>query len=186
MATSLRSRWGSTPPAVRSAVEWGAVIIGALAIALLIQTFLFQAFLIPSGSMQPTLHIGDRVLVNKLSYRSGGPSRGDLIVFTRPPASPESDINDLIKRVVGLPGETVEAVDGAVLVDGEPLDESYLPEGTPTDNLPPTPVPDGMVFVMGDNRTESLDSRIFGPIDIDTIEGRAFLRIWPLGHFGGL
>ncbi|HUW01045.1 MAG TPA: signal peptidase I [Acidimicrobiales bacterium] len=171
---------------LRSSLEWGAVIVGALAIALLIQAFLFQAYLIPSGSMQPTLDIGDRVLVNKLSYRSSEPSRGDIIVFKRPPGQPESEIKDLIKRVVGLPGETLEAVDGQVLVDGEPIDESYLPDRTQTTNLPQTTVPDHTVFVMGDNRTESFDSRFFGPIDTDLIEGRAILRIWPLGDFGGL
>lgn len=173
-------------PGLKSSLEWGAVIVGALVIALIIQTFLFQAYLIPSGSMQPTLDVGDRVLVNKLSYRSNDPSHGDVIVFKRPPGQAESEIKDLIKRVVGLPGETLEAVDGVVFVDGEPLGESYLPEGTVTLNLPATTVPDGTVFVMGDNRGESFDSRFFGPIDVDLIEGRAFLRIWPLGDLGGL
>lgn len=171
---------------LRSSLEWGAVIVGALAIALLIQAFLFQAFLIPSGSMQPTLDIGDRVLVNKLSYRTSDPNRGDVVVFKRPPNQPDSDIKDLIKRVVGLPGDRLEAIDGIVNVNGVPLDESYLPAGTETTNLPLTTVPAGHVFMMGDNRAESFDSRFFGAIDIDLVEGRAVLRIWPLGDFGGL
>lgn len=171
---------------LRSSLEWGAVIVGALAIALVIQAFLFQAFLIPSGSMQPTLDVGDRVLVNKLSYRSGQPSRGDIVVFKRPPGQPESEIQDLIKRVVGLPGDELESIDGQVFLNGEAIDESYLPPETQTQNLPLTEVPEGTVFVMGDNRDESFDSRFFGPVDQDLIEGRAFVRIWPLGHLGGL
>ena len=116
---------------VRNAVEWVAIVIGALAVALLVKTFLIQAFYIPSGSMLPTLHQGDRVLVNKLDT---GPSRGELVVFERPPGQPDDGIKDLIKRVVGLEGETIESRDGVVYVDGEPLDESYLPDGVTTTN----------------------------------------------------
>ena len=165
---------------IRNTIEWVAIVVGALAVALLVKTFLIQAFFIPSLSMFPTLDEGDRVLVNKLSYDLHEVNRGDMVVFDRPEGSPESDIKDLIKRVVGLPGETIEARDGVVYIDGDRLDEPYLEDGVRTDNLPPTEVPDDHVFVMGDNRAGSADSRVFGPVDEDTIVGRAFIRVWPL------
>jgi signal peptidase I len=163
----------------RSAIEWGLVIVGALAAALLVKAFVIQAFFIPSGSMEPTLNVGDRVFVNKLSYKLHDVHRGDLVVFERPPNDAASDIKDLIKRVVGLGGETVEAHDGKVYVDGEALDESYLPRGTYTTDFDPQPIPKDHLFVMGDNRGNSQDSRAFGPIDEDLIVGRAFVRVWP-------
>ena len=172
------------PPAkdnhVRNLVEWVAIVVGALAVALLIKTFLIQAFFIPSLSMYPTLDTGDRVLVNKLSYELHDVHRGDLVVFERPPGQEQSAIKDLIKRVVGLSGEIIEAHDGAVYIDGKKLDEPYLVDGVTSDNLPLQRVPKGKVFVMGDNRGDSADSRVFGPIGEDTIVGRAFVRVWPL------
>lgn len=169
----------------RTAIEWALVIVGALGAALLIKTFLFQAFFIPSASMEPTLHIGDRVLVNKLSYKFGDIERGDLVVFKRPDIAAEEAavVRDLIKRVIALPGETVEARDGAVYINGERLEEDYLPNGTLSENLPSQVVPAGKIWVMGDNRTNSRDSRVLGAIDVDTVHGRAFVRIWPLGAF---
>jgi signal peptidase I len=176
---------------VRSAIEWGLVVGGALLVALIVRTFLVQAFWIPSASMEPTLHEGDRVLVNKLSYDLHDVGRGDVIVFERPdePSSvphPEDEIADLIKRVIGLPGDTIEARDGIVYIDGEPLDEPWLVEGTPTNDLPRQEVPAGHLFVMGDNRTNSHDSRKFGAIDEGSIVGRAFVKIYPLSDIGGL
>jgi signal peptidase I len=173
---------------VRSVLEWVAVVGGALVIALVIKTFLLQAFYIPSSSMESTLNIGDRVLVNKLSYRLHDVNRGDIVVFERPPGEPASDIHDLIKRVVALEGETVSLDEnGRVLIDGEVLDEPYLAEGTTTNRLAePVVVPEGHVFVMGDNRNDSRDSRFFGPIEEDSIVGRAFFRVWPLGDIGGM
>lgn len=168
---------------VRNLVEWVAIVVGALAVALLVKTFLIQAFFIPSLSMYPTLDEGDRVLVNKLSYQLHDVHRGDLVVFERPPGQPESDIKDLIKRVIGLPGEMIEAREGVVYIDGRELDEPYLVEGVTTDNLPLQEIPDGHIWVMGDNRGDSADSRVFGPIDEDTIVGRAFVKVWPLGQF---
>jgi signal peptidase I len=163
----------------RSIVEWGLVIVGALAAALLVKAFVIQAFFIPSGSMEPTLNVGDRVFVNKLSYKLHDVHRGDLVVFERPPNEAASDIKDLIKRVVALDGETVEGHDGKVYVDGEALDEDYLPSGTYTTDFDPQKIPKDHVFVMGDNRGNSQDSRVFGPIDEELIVGRAFIRVWP-------
>ncbi len=164
----------------REVLEWVVLIGAALVIALLIKTFLFQAFFIPSESMVPTLKVGDRVLVNKLAYDYGDVDRGDVVVFKAPPEASSGGIEDLVKRVIGLPGDTVEARDdGAVYVNGRRLDESYLPRGTTTSNLPPTKVPAGHIFVMGDNRGASRDSRYFGPVEESAIVGRVFVKIWP-------
>lgn len=170
---------------VRSAVEWLAVIVGALAVALLVKTFLLQAFFIPSASMEPTLRVGDRVLVNKLSYRLHDVHRGDIIVFERPEGEQNRSVRDLIKRVIALPGETIEIRDNQVIIDGRVLGEPYLPPGTVTAGLDePVTVPEGHVFVMGDNRDDSRDSRFFGAIPEDRIVGRAFVRVWPPTHLG--
>ena len=121
----------------KSILEWVGVIVGALLVALLIKTFLLQAFYIPSRSMEPTLRIGDRVLVNKLSYkRPRHQPRRHRRVRTAEGRAADA-IKDLIKRVIGLPGETVSTQNGQVYIDGSPLDEPYLPAGTVTDNLPP-------------------------------------------------
>jgi len=181
----------------RLAIEWTVLIVAALVIAFLIKTFLFQAFYIPSDSMVPTLKVGDRVLVNKLSYDLHDVHRGDIIVFKAPPAAEAGNIKDLVKRVVGLPGDTVEARDENgevcdtedvskmchVYVNNRRLDEPYI-HGLTTVNLPPTKVPAGQLFMMGDNRTSSRDSRYFGPIEKSAVIGRVFVRIWPPGSIG--
>lgn len=173
----------------RTLVEWAAVIGCGVLIALAAQAFLVQAFWIPSPSMAPTLEVGDRVLVNKLSYRTHDVNRGDLVVFERPPQAStgaDGEIKDLIKRVVAVGGDTIEGRDGVVYVNGERIDEPYLVPGTPTENLDRQEIPDGHVFVMGDNRLNSEDSRVFGAIDEDTIVGRAFVKVLPLTDLGWL
>ncbi len=170
----------------RSLIEWGAVIVGALVVALVVKLFLIQAFYIPSESMIPTLEIGDRVLVNKLDDGVGGIDRGDVIVFDRPGGPGNDGIAELIKRVIALPGETVEGVDGRVKIDGEFIGEGYLPDGTTTSSFGPETVPAGHVWVMGDNRTASDDSRRFKFIPEDDIVGTAFVVIWPIGRAGTL
>jgi len=174
-----------TTSRTRTIVEWVAVIGGALIVALVIKTFLIQAFYIPSGSMEPTLDIGDRVLVNKLSYRLHDVNRGDLVVFERPEGE-GSETRDLIKRVIGLPGDTVEGRDGHVVINGHILEEPYLPDGVTTSDFDPVEIPEDQAWVMGDNRGDSRDSRVFGPIQQDDIVGRAFIRVWPLGDIGFL
>jgi signal peptidase I len=165
---------------VRSAVEWVLIVVAALLTALVIKTFLLQAFYIPSDSMNPTLVQHDRVLVNKLSYHFHDVHRGDVVVFERPPAEADPKIKDLIKRVVALPGETVEGRDGEVLIDGRALHEPYVPKGVQTTDFPAQRIPKGRYWVMGDNRNNSKDSRVFGPIPRSLIVGRAFIRVWPL------
>ncbi len=195
-ATGRRSRKSSP---LRTIVEWALVLGGALLVALLIRTFALSAFYIPSGSMEPTLAVSDRVLVNKLSYHLHDVNRGDVVVFERPPGEVDSEIKDLIKRVIALPGESVQGLDGTVYVceqacaqpaqQGRPLTESYVNPactsrgyGNTTDFAPVT-LTDDEVWVMGDNRCDSSDSRVFGPIDEDTIVGRAFVVVLPFGHW---
>lgn len=169
----------------RGAVEWVAIIAAALLVALVVKTFLIQAFYIPSGSMEPTLKPGDRVLVNKLSYRLHGVHRGDIVVFKRPPSEADDPtIKDLIKRVIGLPGDTIEGRGGQVFINDRELNEPYLPDGTVTNSLTRYTVPPGQYFVMGDNRGNSKDSRFIGPIAAHLIVGRAFVRVWPLSGVG--
>ncbi|MDQ6799099.1 MAG: signal peptidase I [Actinomycetota bacterium] len=172
------------PSAFRGAVEWIVILVGALIVALVVKTFLLQAFYIPSASMEPTLKVGDRVLVNKLSYDFHDVRRGDIVVFNSPPGEDNPDIKDLIKRVIGLPNETVEGHDGRVFINGAPLKEPYLPAGTTTSSFPPEKIPPGNLWVMGDNRSNSKDSRFFHTISEKLVVGRAFIRVWPLSSIG--
>ena len=170
----------------RSLIEWVAVIVGALVVALVVKVFLIQAFYIPSESMFPTLKVRDRVLVNKLDADVSSLDRGDVIVFDRPGGAGADGISELIKRVIALPGETIEAEDGRVKIDGQFIDERYLPEGTTTSTFGPETVPIGHVWVMGDNRGFSDDSRRFKFIPEEDIVGTAFVIIWPPGEIGTL
>ncbi len=125
----------------RAAIEWGILIVAALVIAIVIRTFVFQAFYIPSESMVPTLKVGDRVLVNKLSYKLHDPRRGDIIVFKAPEGAATAEIKDLVKRLVGLPGETIEGRDGKIYINGRELEEPYLPTGVKSRTFGPEKVP---------------------------------------------
>lgn len=171
------------PSSTRTVLEWVAIIGGALLAALVIKTFLFQAFYIPSESMLPTLEKQDRVLVNKLSYRLHKVNRGDVVVFERPP-NEAGVIRDLIKRVVALPGESVEGKNGRIFIDGKALSEAYLPKNTTTSTFGPERIAADHIWVMGDNRANSSDSRVFGSIPTSSIVGRAFIRVWPLNALG--
>ena len=176
--------------------EWLFVGVCALVLALLLKAFLIEVFVIPSGSMEPTLMVDNRVVVYKLGYRLHDINRGDVVVFRQPGQAADAD--DLIKRVVGLGGETFEIRGSRVYIDGALLEEPYLnaPESThATVPIPgcvnaPEPdrcvVPEGKVLVLGDNRPDSRDGRYFGPIDVDTVVGRAFLKLWPPNDLGGV
>jgi len=178
-------------PTGATVVEWACVVAGAVLLALVVKIFLLQAFFIPSPSMYPTLKEGDRVLVNKLSYKLHDVNRGDVVVFERPASEAPSAIPELIKRVVGLPGDSVTFRNGQVYINGELLNEPYLPAGVTTtaDFAPnrctpeaPCLIPQGDVWVMGDNRNDSKDSRYFGPIPESSIVGRAFVIVWPFNR----
>jgi signal peptidase I len=174
-----RPRAATRPSALRNVVEWVVIAGGALLVAFVIKTFLLQAFYIPSLSMAPTLKINDRVLVNKLSYDLHSVHRGDVVVFQSPP-NEGSQTKDLIKRVIGLPGETVESRDGHILINGRVLNEPYLGPDVFTGPLEKVNVSPGHYWVMGDNRPNSRDSRFFGTIPRSLIIGRAFVRVWPV------
>jgi signal peptidase I len=175
-------------------------------IAVLIKTFLVQPFWIPSESMLDTIHVNDRVMVNKLAFHFGEPERGDVVVF-RDPAEPEIEESfpeavvrsvleavgirtrgrdDLIKRVIGLPGETLTVSENQVHIDGVAIAEPYLEDGVVMPDAGPFEIGEDEVFVMGDNREFSFDSRRFGTISYDSLVGRAFVIIWPISNFGGL
>lgn len=187
--------------------ELPGVIIVALLLAILIKTFLVQAFFIPSPSMLPTLEIDDRVMVSKLAYRFHGPEQGDLIVFDSPLLTAErpetmwervvrnvvesvgvrtARVEDLIKRVVAVGGDRLEIRNNQVWVNGNALDESYLEPGYYMNDLAPLYVPVDHLWVMGDNRDNSQDSRRFGAIEMDDVIGRAFVRIWPIPRWDRL
>lgn len=197
------------PRKPRSLLRELPLLLGvAFLIAFLVKTFVAQAFFIPSESMVPTLKVGDRVLVSRLSYRLHDPNRGDVVVFTSPFETGDKrderglpsrvvhtvlesvglrqpSTEDFIKRVVGLPGETVEGKAGRVYINGRELEEPYLAE-VPVGDFPAKKVPKGKLWVMGDNRGRSSDSRVFGPIAEPKIVGRAILRIWPIPRLGFL
>ncbi|MBN2176122.1 MAG: signal peptidase I [Demequinaceae bacterium] len=203
--------------------EIGIVVGSALILSFLIKTFLFQSFWIPSSSMEPTLDIGDRILVTKLRPGPMDLRRGDVVVFTDPDhwlgsqpvvarennwlgdvltfvgLKPDDSGQHLVKRIIGLPGDTVEcrSHQGNVIVNGEPIVEPYLDDGVPPCSGPgadswSVTVPEGHVWLMGDNRPNSADSRYHmdGPgqgfVPIENIVGSAFVTVWPLDHWGGI
>jgi signal peptidase I len=158
--------------------EVAETVVPAIVIAVLIHVFLAQATRVYGQSMEPNLHTDMRLVVEKLSYRLHTPQRGDIVVLR---VRPEDEL--LIKRVIGLPGDQVEIRDGKVYVNSQPLDEPYLNQET-RGNLAARVVPPLHIFVMGDNRRASNDSRSFGPIHMDNIVGKAWLSYWPLEDIG--
>lgn len=150
-----------------------------------VRPFVVAAYKIPSRSMVPTLEVGDRILANKFVYDFFEPERGDIVVFE---SVDENDDQTLIKRVVGVAGDKIRVRRGSLYVNGELQEEPYLNEHrqTPQDTYGPITVPEGNIFVMGDNRDNSADSRVFGPLPLENVEGEAFMRFWPVPKIGPL
>jgi signal peptidase I len=165
-------------------------------VPVLLRVFVVQTFFIPSGSMTPTLQIGDRIMVDKLSYDFGSIHRGDIVVFTAPPTENcgGANVNDLVKRVIGLPGDTIALQGGYVYVNQHKLNEQWLPTsergttdpgpaGTRYDLDHPFVIPQDHYYVLGDNRAQSCDSRYWGSITKSEIIGKVVVRIWPTNRF---
>jgi len=167
MAVRERPRWR----------EWLDTAIATLLIFILAEVFVVQGYKVYGACMEPNLCTGERLLGNKLAYQIGGVSRGEIVVF-RPPHDADTSF---IKRVIALPGETIEIRNNQVWIDGEAIDEPYLRLAW-HDGVKRTRVRRGMVFVMGDNRDNSSDSRTWGELPIDNIQARAWLRYWPLSR----
>lgn len=176
-------------PGEVSTVRWVLETIGLLLLALVlaqgIKTFLVQPYIVPTGSMIPTIQINDRILANKLVYWIGGePQQGDIVVLD----DPTGQYDMLVKRVVATQGQTVDLREGRVYVDDSLVVEPYVHglETTPQIQAFPYTIPAGQVWLMGDNRTNSADSRSFGSVAIETVRGRAFWTYWPMDRFGSL
>lgn len=183
---------GETPPPAdepkeepkkpgKSAVrEWAETLVVALLVALVIRSFVVQVYLVEGPSMEPTLHTFERVFVNKLVYRFRAPRPGEIIVL-QDPARPQ---RELIKRVIAVEGETIEIKQGIVYINGQALKEPFTNTAIKSNtNMEAQPVPQGHVFVMGDNRGMSFDSRNIGPIAVSKIDGKAFFMFWPIDKF---
>lgn len=178
------------PPKQQNPWVEGIQTIGlSIVLALGIRQFVAEARFIPSGSMIPTLQIDDRLVVEKISYRFNPPQRGDIIVFRAPQkaldAAQVQGKAAYIKRVIGLPGETVEVKDGKVFINDEPLEEEYI-QAPPTYTLKKEVVPADEYLVLGDNRNSSSDGHVWGFLSRDAIIGRAVVRFWPPSRMGGL
>lgn len=161
------------------------MLVGVALISLIIRAFVLQMFDIPSGSMENTLKPGDKVVVNKLQYKFTSPDRGDIVVFDSPPAALEDDPDSpvLIKRIVGLPGESIAGIGGEVFVNGERLDEPYIFPGNITDDFDEVQLDKDQYFMMGDHRENSSDGRVFGPVNRESFTGKTVLNVWPINRF---
>ena len=151
------------------------------------RTYAFQTFYIPSGSMEPTLQIGDRIIVNKLSVTWGTINIGDIVVFKAPPAENCGEpVTDLVKRVIGVPGDSLRSKGNTIYVDNKPLVEQWTHTEPLGGAITPITLKANQYFMMGDNHSDSCDSRMWGPVPRSDIIGKAFVRIWPLSRIGFL
>jgi signal peptidase I len=171
----------------RVVVEWAIIVVAAVLVSFFMRTFAFQTFFIPSASMEPTLQIGDRIIVSKLSIDFGTINRGDIVVFKAPPAENCGEpVTDLVKRVIGLPGDHLRSVGDTIYVNGKKLDQTWTYTKPFGQAIGQVTVSAGHYFMMGDNRADSCDSRMWGTVPKNDIIGKAFLRIWPVSRLGFL
>ena len=168
----------------RTVGGWAGWLVAAVVLSFGLRSTVAQAYWIPSASMDATLQIGDHILVERPLMDVNGINPGDVVVFDRPPALGSAAPEELVKRVAGVGGDTVAARGGIVSVNGVTVVEPYV--STPTSDFGPVQVPNGQLFVMGDNRANSTDSRVFGPIPESSVVGSAFARIWPVDRLGGV
>ncbi len=174
-----------SPSFLRWTLETIVMIALAFLLAQGVKAYVLQPFVIPTGSMETTIMAGDRVLAEKLTYRFRDPRPGEIVVFD----DPTGRHPQLIKRVVAVGGQTVDIATGRVFIDGEPLDEPYLDEGIRTDpvgGLLPLELAEDELWLMGDNRPSSGDSRLMGTVDVSLVQGRAFATYWPFDRIGPL
>ncbi len=168
----------------RFVLELVEIVVLAFAVSWIIHTFMFEARYVPSESMLPTIQVGDRIVVDKFFYKHfGSIERNDIVVFHSTSAMPIKD--DMVKRVIGLPGDTIEIKTHKVLLNGKEISEPFILQKTVGDYGPVT-VPEGSLFVMGDNRNNSDDSRDWGFLPENELVGKVILRYWPLSSFGSL
>jgi signal peptidase I len=174
-------------PRRRALIEWTAIIIIAVLVSFLMRTYAFQTFYIPSGSMEPTLQIGDRIIVNKLAVTWGTINIGDIVVFKAPPAEDCGEpVTDLVKRVIGIPGDSLRSKGNTIFVNNQPLVEKWTHTEPLGGAITPITLKANQYFMMGDNHSDSCDSRMWGPVPRSDIIGKAFVRIWPLSRIGFL
>lgn len=187
----------------RLLVEIIVIVIAAIVISFLVRTFVVETYEVPSGSMEDTIQVGDRILSEKITYYFRSPEKGEIVTFVSPIQSDESTDGEsllsgnqeiFVKRVIATEGDVVNIFNGNLYVNGELLEEDYVKDGDPTYSFTttyqgieisyPYTVPEGEIWVMGDNRTNSRDSRYFGPVDVESVTGRVFFRYWPFSSFG--
>lgn len=174
----------SPKSSARFIIEIVEIVLIAFALSWLLRTYVVEARKIPSGSMLPTIQLEDRVIVDKFFFKHFDHiSPGDIIVFHPPPSAHSTE--DFIKRVVGLPGDKIEIRNHITYVNGNPLYEPYVLDKS-KDDFGPVVVPKDSLFVMGDNRNNSADSRVWGFLPIENVTGRTLFCYWPIDHFGAL
>jgi signal peptidase I len=168
-------------------IEWFIVLIVALALSFLVRTFVFQEYYVPSGSMRPTLYIGDRIMVDKLSVDWGTINVGDIVVFKAPPAVRKDcgdDDTDLVKRVIGTPGDTLWTEGNTIYLNGTPLKQNWsIYKAMGSKGIARITLKPNQYFMMGDNHALSCDSRTWGTVPRSDIIGKVFLKVWPLSHW---
>ncbi|MTI71149.1 MAG: signal peptidase I [Firmicutes bacterium] len=170
----------------KEVIDWAKSILVAVILAIIIKSFILQGTKIKGASMKPTLENNDMLFINKAIYIADKPNRGDIAILK---AFDNPSKEYYIKRIIALEGETIKIIDGKIFIDGEKLKEKYLKEDTYTTTYKKCEwkIPKNHVFVLGDNRKVSYDSRIFGPVSVEIIKGKAFFRIYPFGDsFGGI
>ncbi|MBD3305415.1 signal peptidase I [candidate division KSB3 bacterium] len=161
--------------------EWGKTIVLSIILALVIRLTVVGAYYVPTGSMQPTIGIGDRLLGCKFLYWFIEPAAGDIVVF-EPPPDAHTTVPRFVKRIVAVEGDRIEINQGLVYVNGMPVEEPYA--SSPYYRLPPMEIPEGQLFVLGDNRNNSADSHVWGFLPEDNVEAKIVLRFWPLTRAG--